>query len=105
MITRVIIIGRCTDMAMLYFFNIIFNSSGIDHDERPYLSWAILRESLRMVTKLATPNLLTANKDTAEKLRSGFDLLRVFSKSTEDGKGIMNENIDQLDIFLQDYKV
>ena len=58
-----------------------------------------------MVTKLPYPNLLTANKDTAEKLRSGFDLLRVFSKSTEDGKGIMNENIDQLDIFLQDYKV
>ena len=58
-----------------------------------------------MVTKLPYPNDLTANKDTAEKLRAGFDLLRCFSKSTEDGKTIMNENIDQLDVFLGDYKV
>ena len=79
--------------------------SGVDEDERPFVSWTSLRECFKTVARLTDGDVLEEDKATAERLRSGFNLLRVYSKTTARDKEICNENIDQLDVFVQEYKV
>ena len=76
----------------------------MDDEGRPYLSWTILRESFRAITKLGDKTL-EKDKTNADRLRNGFNLLRVYTKTGKDSAKILNENIDQLDIFVEDCKV